>query len=184
MAPDEGRAQLVERLEAVAAGDRSALKDVYDRTAAKLFGIALRILKDREEAEDVLQDVFITVWMKAGDFDPKRASPITWLSTIARNRSIDRLRQLGRRSESDLGDAYAIVDETPDAFAALDAKQGGERLSVCLDELDIRTRDAIATAFFGGLTYEALAHRASVPLGTMKSVIRRGLIKLKECLSQ
>src|SRR5262252_766379 len=86
------RSQLAAALARVAAGDRAALRMVYQDTSAKLFGVCLRILKDRSEAEDVLQDVYLTVWHKAGSFDPGRASPITWMVAIARNRSIDRLR--------------------------------------------------------------------------------------------
>ncbi|RYE83861.1 MAG: RNA polymerase subunit sigma, partial [Hyphomicrobiales bacterium] len=87
MSVDQARQFLVEKLQAVADGDRSALRDVYERTSAKLFGVCLRILSDREEAEDVLQEVYLTVWNKADRFDAARASPITWLATIARNRA-------------------------------------------------------------------------------------------------
>src|SRR5229473_5987036 len=92
MDADATRSQLVAALVRVAGGDRAALRIVYQDTSAKLFGVCLRILKDRGEAEDVLQDVYLTVWRKAGSFDPARASPITWLVAIARNRAIDRLR--------------------------------------------------------------------------------------------
>src|SRR5215831_3598924 len=99
MGPDENRSQLVAALARVAGGDRAALQTVYQGTSAKLFGVCLRILNDKSEAEDVLQEVYLTVWRKASSFDPARASPITWLVAIARNRSIDRLRAAagGRR---------------------------------------------------------------------------------------
>lgn len=181
---DDGRTYLVHCLSRIASGEKAALKDLYDRTQAKLFGVALRILNDRREAEDVLQDVYLSVWMKAADFDAGRASPITWLATIARNRSIDRVRQIGRRDEKDIDTALDVADDTPDAFAHLSAEDDRKRLDTCLDELDERTGGAIRTAFFGGRTYQELADQAEVPLGTMKSLIRRGLIKLKGCLSQ
>src|SRR2546422_3755006 len=92
MDADATRSQLVAAITRVAGGDRAALRIVYQETSAKLFGVCLRILKDRSEAEDVLQDVYVTVWRKAASFDPGRASPITWMVAIARNRSIDRLR--------------------------------------------------------------------------------------------
>src|ERR1700682_1124291 len=92
MDADATRSQLVAALVRVAGGDRTALRTIYQDTSAKLFGVCLRILNDRGEAEDVLQDVYVTVWRKAASFDPARASPITWLVAIARNRSIDRLR--------------------------------------------------------------------------------------------
>ncbi|MDY8108582.1 sigma-70 family RNA polymerase sigma factor [Fulvimarina sp. 2208YS6-2-32] len=179
-----GRQELVALLRQVATGDKAALKHVYDRTQAKLFGVALRILNDRREAEDVLQDVYLSVWMKAADFDPERASPITWLATIARNRSIDRVRQIGRRDEKDIDTALEIADASPDAFEQVSAEDERQRLAACIEELDGRTGEAIRTAFFGGVTYQELADKAEVPLGTMKSVIRRGLIKLKGCLSR
>ncbi|EAU41548.1 RNA polymerase sigma factor [Fulvimarina pelagi HTCC2506] len=181
---EDARRHLVECLRHVAAGDKAALREVYDRTQAKLFGVALRILNDRREAEDVLQDVYLSVWMKAADFDANRASPITWLATIARNRAIDRVRQIGRRDEKDIDSALEVADDSPDAFAHLSAEDDRKRLDVCLDELDERTGNAIRTAFFSGKTYQELADKAEVPLGTMKSVIRRGLIKLKGCLSR
>ena len=182
---EEGRAYLVERLKAVADGDRAALRHLYDRTSAKLFGVCLRILSSREEAEDVLQDVYLIIWNRAESFDPSRASPITWLSTIARNRSIDRLRQVGPRAYDKPVDAVLdLADGRPDGLEMLEMDDENRRLSECLGSLDDRSRAAITSAFFGGATYEELAHRADMPLGTMKSLIRRGLMKLRGCLSQ
>ncbi|WP_062115464.1 sigma-70 family RNA polymerase sigma factor [Aureimonas sp. AU40] len=184
--PNTPRDHLARRLLAVAEGDRAALRDVYDLTAAKLFGICLRILSDRVEAEDVLQEVYLTVWNRAGRFEPERASPITWLATIARNRAIDRLRALGpaRAGRSGLEAADEVADDTPDALARLEASDETARLRACLEQLEERTRGAILGAFFGGRTYDDLACQAGIPLGTMKSTIRRGLIRLKGCLSE
>lgn len=171
------------RLGAVARGQREALREVYDLTSAKLFGIILRILRDREEAEDVLQDVYVTVWNRADRYDPSRASPVTWLATIARNRAIDRLRSLGpRRAGASMEDAETLPDEAPDALSRLEADDEARALRRCLETLDARTRGSIVAAFFGGVTYEDVAAREGVPLGTMKSTIRRGLIRLKGCL--
>lgn len=184
MSPDEGRAFLVDRLRAVADGDRAALRQIYERTAAKLFGVCLRILDSREEAEDVLQDVYLTVWNRADTFDAARASPITWLATIARNRAIDRRRQIGPRAHDRPVDAAVdIADDAPDALTLLHRSDDARRLADCLGELDGRTRDAIVAAFYGGHTYDELATNANVPSGTMKSLIRRGLLRLKGCLS-
>ena len=126
---DDRRTTLVKRMRDVAEGDRAALQDVYDMTSAKLFGICLRILQDRPEAEDVLQDVFVTVWSRASDFDASRASPITWLSTIARNRAIDRLRQIGRRGEADWGDAPEMASDAPNALGQLEDEEDRQRLA-------------------------------------------------------
>lgn len=179
------REELAEALERAGRGDRAAFRQVYDATSAKLFGVALRILHDRQIAEDVLQDAYVTIWNKASSFDADRASPITWLATIARNRSIDRLRAAASRPTGrPLDEAAEIRDDTPDAEALLETRQEAGRLNACLDELEGRAHSAIRTAFFEGETYEALAERAGVPLGTMKSWIRRGLQKLKGCLER
>jgi RNA polymerase sigma-70 factor (ECF subfamily) len=173
-------------LHRVAGGSRAALADVYQKTSAKLFGICIRILGDRGEAEDALQDIFISVWRKADTFDAAKASPITWLAALARNRSIDRKRSLASRgSPAPMGEeAMAVADDAPDALAALETGEEAGRIAFCLAELEERQNRAIRAAFFDGLSYPELAERASVPLGTMKSWIRRGLIRLRECLDR
>src|ERR1700730_10996653 len=114
------RGQLAAALARIAAGDRAALRLVYQDTSAKLFGVCLRILKDRSEAEDVLQDVYVTVWRKAAAFDPSRASPITWLVAVARTRSIDRLRSGAvSRRWAPIEEALDVRDNTPGATEVL-----------------------------------------------------------------
>lgn len=182
---DEARARLAAALAAVGRGDRAALRDVYDMTAAKLFGICLRICGERASAEDVLQTVYIKVWERAGQFDASRASPITWLATIARNGAIDWRRSVAGRALRDaLPDkaALAVADDAPRADEAMMASEHGDRLRHCLGELEDRTRTCIRAAFFDGSTYGELAARENVPLGTMKSWIRRGLLRLKDCI--
>lgn len=181
MTADLERARLARALSRVARRDDVALEEVYRRTSAKLLGVILRILHDRQEAEDVLQDVYITVWEKAGRFDPERASPITWLATIARNRAIDRVR-LKRLATAPAEAADAVPDAAPLASAQLEASQDGARLHRCLEGLDPDRAKVVKTAFFEGLTYDALAQRLNVPLGTVKSWIRRSLMSLKACL--
>jgi RNA polymerase sigma-70 factor (ECF subfamily) len=168
----------------IAARDRDALRQLYEATSAKLFGVCLRILSDREESEDVMQEVYVTVWRRADRYDVARASVVTWLSTIARNRAIDRLRARGPLAYADPVEDLQIVDDAAGADALLEATDDQRRLQVCLDELDERTRGVIRTAFFEGVTYEALAQRLDAPLGTVKSWIRRGLARLKGCLEQ
>lgn len=167
----------------IAMGDRRALETVYRATSAKLFGICLRIVGDRSEAEDALQDVYVSLWSAAGRYDPARASPLGWLATFARNRSIDRLRRRRRVDQAAPIEAAATVpDPQPLADAALSASQDRAQIQICLDELDEPQRGAIRTAFFEGVTYAELATRKGVPLGTIKSWIRRGLARLKNCL--
>ncbi len=182
---DANRSLIAAALGRIPGGDRAALQTVYRLTSAKLFGVALRILGDRGEAEDVLQEVFVTVWRKAGDFDAGRASPMSWLIAIARNRAIDRLRAEGHsRAMEPIDAANDVTDASIGADAALESAQGHARLHGCLGELAERERAALRGAFFDGNTYEDLAERMKVPLGTMKSWIRRAMIKLKSCLEQ
>ncbi|MGV9010499.1 sigma-70 family RNA polymerase sigma factor [Brevundimonas sp.] len=184
MDADQNRQALVANLKRVAGGDRAALKDVYDATSAKLFGVCLRILGNRSEAEDVLQEVYITVWSKADRFDADRASPITWLAALARNRAIDRQRQIGRRSFRALDDASEVPDGAESSLASLVRGEDARQLQGCMSELDATHQAALRSAFFEGLTYQDVAERHNVPTGTMKSWIRRSLLKLKACLAR
>jgi RNA polymerase sigma factor (sigma-70 family) len=183
---DQARARLVAALGVVRDGDRDALRLVYQMTSAKLFGICLRICGNRSSAEDVLQTVYLRVWDKAGQFDGERASPVTWLATIARNAAIDWQRSVAGRpvAAAPLTDAVAetVADEAPRADALMIDADNAERLHHCLETLEARTNACIRSAFFEGLTYADIAAREEVPLGTMKSWIRRGLLRLKDCL--
>jgi len=183
-ARDQKRARLAHALALTAGGDADALREVYDLTSAKLFGVCLRILNDRQEAEDVLQEVYVTVWRRAASFDPARGSPVTWLATLARNRAIDRLRSRGRGTSEPVEAAAHVPDPGPGALAMLEASEDRAQLIDCIGELEKRSADAIRQAFFGGYTYAQLAKRAGVPLGTMKSWVRRALMKLRECLER
>ncbi len=183
MTPMLTRDELAHALGQAGGGDRAAFKIVYEATSAKLLGVCLRILADRQLAEDVLQDTYLTVWRKASTFDSSRASPITWLVTIARNRSIDRLRSAapGRRT-TPVEEAHDLADTAPLASEIIETTDEVGRLNVCLDTLEDKVRGVIRTAFMEGVTYDALASRENVPLGTMKSWIRRGLLRLRSCL--
>jgi RNA polymerase sigma factor (sigma-70 family) len=178
----QARTHLADILVRTGDEDRAAFRDLYALTSAKLFGIVYRICGDRQAAEDVLHDVYLTIWKRAGAYEPARASPITWLATIARNRAIDWHRAQAVRRATPIEDAPPILDEAPLASETMLADEATHRLHGCLDGLESRQREAIRTAFFDGVTYAELAERQRVPLGTMKSWVRRGLAKLKECL--
>lgn len=182
---DSNRTLIAAALTRIPGGDKAALQTVYRLTSAKLFGVCLRILGERSEAEDVLQEVYLTVWRKAGDFDAARASPMTWLIAIARNRSIDRLRASRQsRNMAPIETAGDVADEAPRADSMLEGAQSSGRLHGCIGELAEHENKALRGAFFDGNTYEELATRMRVPLGTMKSWIRRAMIKLKDCLER
>ena len=181
---DDDRATLAAALKRAAAGDKNAFEDVYRRTSAKLFGVCLRIFPERQDAEEALQDAYITIWNKAATFDSTRASPITWLVTLTRNRAIDRLRSLRNRGMASLDEAGEVADPAPLAEAAMLADEADGRLNYCINTLDTRDGEFVRTAFLQGATYAELATRDGVPLGTIKSRVRRALLKLRECMSQ
>ncbi len=166
-----------------AAGDRVAFRDVYRATAPHLFGLALRLLRRRDAAEEVLQEAFVSIWQHAGDYRRERGSPIAWMGTIVRNRALDRIRR--ERATVALDDVpghedWQDGDPQPDEATA--ASQEARRLAVCLDALDEKPRRAIVLAYREGLTHEEIARRLPAPLGTVKTWIRRGLMQLKDCL--
>ncbi|MGZ2412601.1 RNA polymerase sigma-70 factor, ECF subfamily [Sphingomonas sp. F9_3S_D5_B_2] len=174
---------LVALMHASAAGDPQAFAILYDRTSAKLYGICLRLMGNEPEAQDVLQETYIKVWQKAERYDAARASPITWLAVLARNKAIDRLRQRTAPTQ-DLGAAGDVEDDAPSAFEIVEREQDRSRLAGCLDELEERSQAAIRSAFLDGASYPELAEREGVPLGTMKSWVRRGLQRLRGCLDR
>lgn len=170
-------------IEACASGDRRAFASLYDAAAPQLFGLALRILKRRDWAEDVLQEALLSAWQHAGDYRRELGAGKTWLTVILRNRALDRLRRENATRLSDTGDALPELPDTgPSALDLTIAGDSGRRLMRCLEQLEETQRRAILLAYFDGLTHEELASRLASPLGTVKSWIRRGLQRLKGCL--
>ncbi len=163
-------------------GDQRAFAELYRRVSGRLYAVCLRILRDSGEAEEVLQEVFVTVWRRADRFDPARASAMTWLVTLTRNKAIDRLRQRREAVLDDPLDLDRVVDERPGPPADAQAGQDYVRLRDCLEALEPKQRRSVREAFFTGATYKELEARCQVPLPTVKSWIRRGLIQLRECL--
>jgi RNA polymerase sigma-70 factor (ECF subfamily) len=167
----------------VALQDRNAFETLYSATSAKLFGIILRVLKDRAAAEEVLQEVYLRLWQGGAEtFATGKASPISWLATIARNRSIDRLRE--KRPSGPLEDAPEIAEPGlgPEGLAIAASERA--QINGCLDELNPDGAAAVRGAYLDGDTYADLAARFDVPLNTMRTWLRRSLISLKDCLSK
>ncbi|WP_158884799.1 sigma-70 family RNA polymerase sigma factor [Rhodanobacter sp. L36] len=164
--------------------DQKAFAELYKRTSSKLFGVCLRMVRDRSEAEEVLQETFTTVWRRASSFDAGKASAITWLVTLSRNKAIDRLRQHREELLDDPLKLEEAPDDQPTPAAGAESSQEYRRLELCLDELEPQQKSSVREAFFTGATYNELAARSRVPLGTMKSWIRRSLMQLRTCLEQ
>lgn len=177
-------AEIENYIAACALGDRTAFSSLYAATSAKLFGVCLRVLGNRAEAEDALQDVFVKIWRNADRYQVNGLSPMTWLITIARNLSIDRLRARKVKQGAGLEEAEDLASAAPGPEAlAIAASERGQILA-CMAELDSDRSDAVRRAYLEGETYQELASRYDVPLNTIRTWLRRSLIKLKECLSR
>jgi RNA polymerase sigma-70 factor (ECF subfamily) len=181
---EEQQAKLLRR---IAAQDRQALAEFYDQIASALFSVSIRILSDRHEAEEVIQDVFVQIWEKAPAFDPKMGAPFHWALTITRNRSIDRLRARQRRSRlmDELEESSHDVSHQPGPVSQL--LVGEDELAAvrsAVGSLPEEQRQAIEMAFFRGLTHFEIAEALNEPLGTIKARIRRGMLKLREGLEE
>lgn len=166
----------------VAKRDRNALRAVYARQSTRLFGIAMAILRDRSAAADVIQDAFLKVWQRAGQFDPARGPAGAWLGQVVRNAALDAARARGREVLTDdpsLGDGSVEATALDDLTTAED----GARLRACLGQLEDKPRQGILLAFVHGMSHPEVAERMAQPLGTVKSWIRRGLLSLRECLA-
>jgi RNA polymerase sigma-70 factor (ECF subfamily) len=174
----------VELLHAVARGDEAALARLYDAYRVILFGLLVRILNSREEAEDILQEVFVQVWRRAKDFDEKRGRPFTWLVTLARSRAIDRLRQLGARQRLAVGAAQEQEQADNVSDALTDSVRAEQQAVVrrALAELPEEQRTTLLLAYFDGLTQSEIAAKLNAPLGTVKTRMRSGMTKLRALL--
>ena len=183
-AAKRARAHLAPTLIRVGNEDQAAFSILYNLTVKKLFGICLSICGDRGAAEDVLHEVYLTIWRRAGGWEPGRASPISWLATIARNRAIDWRRSAAPRAPSAGEEMREMPDVAPTAEETLIAADEARHVVECLSLLEERQQLAIQCVFFGGLTYTELAQKTDVPLATAKSRVRRGLLILRRCLDE
>lgn len=175
-------------------GDRAAFAQLYERTSGHLFAVVLRIQRDRAQAEDLLQEVYVSVWKAAASFDAARSQPLTWLTHIARNRAIDSLRRASaqprlesttRDEDDERADASeALADDNPGPLELLGRASEARELSHCMGHLSPPQRQSVALAFFDGLSHAEVAEHLKQPLGTVKSWVRRALQTLKGCLER
>lgn len=164
----------------IALKDRGAFHALYGQTSSRLFAVILRLTRNRAEAEDALQETYVKIWQHAGQYRDTQHSPMAWLTAIARNHAIDRLRRAPKGSV-ELDDTLGLMDAAPNPEAAAAATSQRKQIDDCLKTID--TAEAIRGAYLDGFTYEELAKRFDVPLNTMKTWLRRGLLKLKDCLN-
>jgi len=189
--PERSR-ELSQLLARAGLGDRAAFGRLYEQTSGHLFAVVLRIQRDRAQAEDLLQEIYVNVWKAAAGFDAARSQPLTWLTSIARNRAIDSLRRAGaqpqtvsttRDEDDDRPDAAeALADEAPGPLDLLGRASDARQLSHCMEGLSPPQRQSVALAFFDGLSHVEVAEQLREPLGTVKSWVRRALMALKGCL--
>ncbi len=176
-----------------ALGDRAAFQRLYERTSGHLFAVVLRIQRDRALAEDLLQEIYVNVWRAAASFDASRSQPLTWLTSIARNRAIDSLRRAQTQpmllsatpdddDEGDGPDAVDHADEGPGPLDLLQRAGDARELHRCMDGLAPAQRQSVALAFYDGLSHTEVAEHLQQPLGTVKSWLRRALLALRGCL--
>ena len=183
--PDALAERLAGLLGRCALGNHGAFADLYSLTSAKLFAVALRILRRQDWAEDVLQECYVSIWNHAGDYAAARSAPLTWMTSIVRNRCLDWLR---RPQSETTGEEYEIAveawqDESAGPMERLAAAGEAAALARCLEQLEPKQRQSIVLAFFHGLSHSELSGHMKEPLGTVKTWVRRGLDRLKDCLS-
>jgi RNA polymerase sigma-70 factor (ECF subfamily) len=169
----------------LARGEAEALGEIYDRHGRLVYSLAIRILRDQGEAEDIVQDVFAQAWRQASRYDPARATVLGWLLNLARSRSIDRLRARRARPEPTADDT--ALRDLPDSLVPADEQLAwagqASQLRLAIDSLTVLQRTAIELAFYEGLTHAEVAERLELPLGTVKTRIRQGLLTLRDRLA-
>lgn len=181
--------QLIALLNRVALADQAALKELYDMTSSRLYGVAVRVVTNREWAEDVLQEAFLNIWRIAGDYKASLSPPIAWMGLVVRSRGLDFLR----RRTSDRADTAQELDDlisdtvagdSPNPIDTTQASEQANALHQCLSALDNKQREVISLAYMRDLSHAELANQLKLPLGTVKTWIRRGLEQLRGCMSR
>jgi len=190
--PERSR-ELSQLLARAGLGDRAAFATLYEKSSSHLFAVVLRICRDRAQAEDILQEVYVNVWRAASGFDAAQSQPLTWLTSIARNRAIDSLRraqtqpqlQTTHTADDEDNDVYdTTADDQPGPLELLSRASDARALSHCMQDLSAPQRQSVALAFYDGLSHAEVAEKMGQPLGTVKSWVRRALLSLKGCLER
>jgi RNA polymerase sigma-70 factor (ECF subfamily) len=168
-------AELVWLIAAVAKGDEAAFERLYAATRAKLYGVVLRILRRQDFAEEVIQEAYVKIWRGAGQFNPALSSPITWMTSIARNRAIDIVRKKGEASIEEEPSAMEVAADSPDPLAR-------REMSECVGRLEPDRQKLVLLAYYNGWSREQLAEQFAAPVNTVKTWLRRSMMDIRECL--
>ena len=181
--PAQATESLADLLGRIAARDAAAFSALYEATSAKLYGVVARILPRGDAAADALQEAYVRIWEKAGEFDPAKGSPLAWMATIARNRALDEVRRVRPGSLEDLPESFEPAADQVDPLAARERSEGLVKLLICLQALDEEKRAVVLLAYYRGLSREALALRFGRPVPTIKTWLHRSLAQLRDCLA-
>jgi RNA polymerase sigma factor (sigma-70 family) len=189
MKPESTDTQLIALLDRVALADEPALRELYELTSSKLYGVAVRVVTNREWAEDVLQEAFLNIWRIAGDFKASLSPPMAWMALVVRSRGLDFLRRRNA-SRADMGQelddmiADTVAGDSPDPLDVAQASEQAKALHRCLALLENRQREVVSLAYMRDLSHGELAEQLKLPLGTVKTWIRRGLEQLRGCMAR
>jgi RNA polymerase sigma-70 factor (ECF subfamily) len=175
-------AELVALIASVATRDEAAFERLYAATRAKLYGVVLRILRRQDLAEEVIQETYVKIWNSAGQFNPALASPITWMTSIARNRAIDVVRKKSEASIEDEPDAMEVAADSPDPLARREMSEELKRLLECVGRLEPDRQKLVLLAYYNGWSREQLAEKFGSPVNTIKTWLRRAMLDIRECL--
>jgi RNA polymerase sigma-70 factor (ECF subfamily) len=181
--PADAGDDLTQLLSRIAGRDAAAFSTLYKQTSAKLYGVVARILTRGDLAADVLQEAYVRIWEKAGDFDPVKGSPLAWMATIARNRALDEVRRVRPVSLEDQPEGFEPAAEDIDPLATRERSEGLAALVDCLKALDEEKRAVVLLAYYRGVSREALAKRFGRPVPTIKTWLHRSLAQLRDCLA-
>ena len=180
---------LIALLERVALADESALRELYDLTSSKLYGVAVRVVTNREWAEDVLQEAFLNIWRIAGDYKASLSPPMAWMALVVRSRGIDFLRRrtadkMGQMQTLDDVIADTVAGDSPNPMDTAQASEQAQALHRCMSQLDNKQREVVSLAYMRDMSHGELAEQLKLPLGTVKTWIRRGLEQLRGCMAK
>lgn len=181
--------QLIALLDRVAIADEPALRELYELASSKLYGVAVRVVTNREWAEDVLQEAFLNIWRIAGDYKASLSPPMAWMALVVRSRGLDFLRRRASERADKMQELDEVISDTvagdsPNPMDVAQASQQARALHHCMSQLDNKQREVVSLAYMRDMSHGELAEQLKLPLGTVKTWIRRGLEQLRGCMAR